>query len=140
MAIRKRFENTVAVTEADYAEAFVDTVDPSKNAFEGSSFEKMGLDEDNARSYLKRMAYNTKPPLPSQMHTQDLLALARMNDNEGDSIEKTYRGRIRSPLTGIRAMCVSCKGGYRRGVAECAKMDCPLWAFRLGQNGFYGRR
>lgn len=141
MPIRKRLENTVPVALEQEARPVKDQFDPSKNAFEGSTYETvLGLTEENALPVLKHEAYTTRPMLPSQMPVQELLAGLRLNDNKGDSTETRYRQRIRSPLTAIRSQCISCKGGSPKQANQCAKMDCPLWPFRMGQNAFYGRR
>ena len=53
--------------------------------------------------------------------------------------EVKYRNRIRNRATGIVAKCVDCVG-TRKNVTECAAIECPLWAFRLGSNPFRRRK
>lgn len=45
-----------------------------------------------------------------------------------------YCSKVRSPLTGIRAFCVSCMGGYVNMVTDCPSVRCPLYKFRMGKN------
>jgi hypothetical protein len=142
MAIRKRFEDVVQLTEDEYKAEQAGhkfTIDPGKDPFPGSTADNMGIPREMARSVLGAFAYMYKPQLPSQMATQDLLAQLRLSDNP-DPTEQRYRDRIRSPLTGIRAFCVTCQGGSPKAVGQCDVVSCPLWPFRLGQNSFYGRK
>lgn len=53
--------------------------------------------------------------------------------------ERRYRNRVRNRGTAITAFCITCQGG-RKAVTECMSVTCPLWAFRLGNDPFYGRR
>lgn len=76
---------------------------------------------------------------PAEVPTQDMLRLVKICDN-GDDIEKRYRDRIRSPLTAIRAWCVTqCQCGSVRQVTECSSTSCVLWGFRMGSNPFFGK-
>jgi hypothetical protein len=73
---------------------------------------------------------------PNEIPVGDMLANTRVMFSPGFNVERTYRNRIRSPLTGIRGMCVIvCKSGSPKAVAACYNMSCPLWAFRMGKNG-----
>jgi len=36
----------------------------------------------------------------------------------------------------MRAMCLDCRCGQKDEVVTCAKVDCPLWPYRLGTNPF----
>jgi hypothetical protein len=76
---------------------------------------------------------------PKSVPTEDLLEMARTPDNAGDQIERAYRQRICSPLTGVRAFCVRCMGNSPRAVKECGATNCPLWPFRMGNNPFFGK-
>lgn len=134
MPIQKRFSDTEQYVRVEKAK-----FDPSADTFHGSSAQRMGLDRGTALPVL-RFAAMSAPILPSQLSTQDLLNQLRMVDNVGDQTEKRYRDRITSPLTAIRAFCVSCKGGSPKQANRCEKMECPVWPFRLGQNSFYGRK
>lgn len=54
-----------------------------------------------------------------------------------NATERKYLGRVRSPLTVIRAYCVRCVDGVAN-VRNCSTVNCPLWPFRMGNNPFYG--
>jgi hypothetical protein len=56
-----------------------------------------------------------------------------------DRILQTYKDKIRSPSTAIRAFCVTCMGGQVRMVAKCTAPTCPLYPFRFGTNPMHGR-
>jgi hypothetical protein len=47
--------------------------------------------------------------------------------------------RPESPIKAIRAKCVDCSGGSMAEARLCALTHCPLWAFRMGHNPFYGK-
>lgn len=49
-----------------------------------------------------------------------------------------YLKKVKSPLTGIRAFCVSCMGGQVSEVASCPSRECPLYNFRNGHNPYHG--
>jgi hypothetical protein len=40
--------------------------------------------------------------------------------------------KFKTPLQAIRAKCLDCSGGDAAEVAECAILNCPLYAFRTG--------
>ncbi len=44
--------------------------------------------------------------------------------------------KARSPLTAIRAFCISCMGGHSHSVGTCGSQKCPLWPCRMGKNGY----
>jgi len=44
-----------------------------------------------------------------------------------------------SPIKAIRAKCVDCCAGQLAEVRNCTATECPLWAFRMGVNPFYGK-
>lgn len=48
-----------------------------------------------------------------------------------------YKEKATSPKLGIRAMCVTCMGGYVGEIANCTSYDCPLYPFRMGENPFH---
>lgn len=102
-----------------------------------STFELMGANSD---SKVRAIGHNSVIGLhPGEVPTQDLLALVRASDN-GDDIERRYRDRIRSPLTAIRAFCVTqCQCGSVKEVTDCSVTGCVFWSFRMGQNPFFGR-
>lgn len=45
-----------------------------------------------------------------------------------------YKGKIRNPLTAIRAKCVECSGGALKEVTNCPVTACALYPFRMGTN------
>mgnify|MGYP006275069575 CR=1 FL=1 len=53
--------------------------------------------------------------------------------------EQRYRNRVRNRGTAITAMCIVCTGS-RKAVTECIATTCPLWAFRMGGDPFFGRK
>ncbi len=108
--------------------------------YAGSTYDQMGIVPDKAvpsAMHLSSMAANAgNSPLPHEQFTQDLLAQLRLSHNKSD-LEDRYRARIRSPLTGVRAFCVTqCQCGGVKAVTECGAVSCPLWALRMGQNGY----
>jgi hypothetical protein len=113
--------------------------DFSKDAYEGSTFEAMGVARENVGGVARRIAYGQGLGYPNEQRVQDLLTLVRSPLNPGDSVEVKYRNRIRSPLTAIRAFCVECQGGSPKSVNKCTLVECPFWAFRMGQNGYRRR-
>lgn len=69
----------------------------------------------------------------------DYVRLLREPYDPKNTTEVRYRNRIRNRATGIVAKCVDCVGS-RKNVTECAAIECPLWAFRLGGNPFRRRK
>lgn len=69
----------------------------------------------------------------------DYVALLRTPYDPKDTTQVRYRNRIRNRATAITACCVDCVGS-RKNVTECAAIECPLWAFRLGSNPFRRRK
>lgn len=101
--------------------------------------DKIGIPKGKERVVLAHLAYNNfQLPVPKEMDVTDLLTLVR-SKQWGDNVEGFYRDRIRSPLTGIRAFCVFCKGGSPKEATECGEVTCPLWSFRTGKNPFHGK-
>jgi hypothetical protein len=49
-------------------------------------------------------------------------------------------GHSERPIKAIRAKCVDCCGGQASEVRKCVAVTCPLWAFRMGKNPYFGRR
>lgn len=124
------------------AEDFRGVFNPKQDPFPGSLADILSNgDRRLAGGVLRHVAY-TQPDTvayPKDVKVQDLLAQARIPYNYGDSVEQSYRDRIRSPLTGIRAFCVECRGGSPRAVKTCDVMECPFWVFRMGKNAIRGR-
>jgi hypothetical protein len=151
MAIRKRISHGAELapdTGDDNVinhRAFDDrgVVDPTSDVI-GKSYitDMLGPDADGEtiRGVIGTISFNVaqagQQPAPTEMRTVDILANTRVMFSPGFNVERTYRNRIRSPLTGIRAMCVVvCHSGSPKAVASCSNMSCPLWAFRMGKNG-----
>lgn len=55
-----------------------------------------------------------------------------------DTVEDTYRSRIRNQSTAIRAYCVVCQGGSVAGIKECPATTCVLFPFRMGKDPLRG--
>lgn len=72
---------------------------------------------------------------PSEVPTDDLVAMLRDVQNVGETLETTYRNRVRGKLTAVRAFCVLCASGAKAARA-CSSVDCALWPFRMGNNPF----
>lgn len=153
MAIVKRISNDNVITSmaelaAHELQAKADDdrgiFDPKKDPVKGSWIGEFGEDNDQRASVLRRYGYlasmEEEVPYPNEMRVQDLLAQVR-SSSSGDRIEQQYRNRITSPLSAIRAWCVTqCQSGAIQAVGNCRKMECPLWAFRMGQNGMRGKQ
>lgn len=152
MPIKKSISANVQVTSVDENAALHERAKDNRGVFDirtgdpltGSSFDGIS-DEPSVRAgALLGLAYlaseTDEVPRPEDLKVQDLLTLARLGRNS-DSIEYRYRNRITSPLSAIRAWCVAeCRAGSAKAVRLCSSMDCPLWAFRMGQNGMRGRQ
>lgn len=39
-----------------------------------------------------------------------------------------------TPLSAIKAFCISCMGDQPRLVKDCSTKSCPLWPYRTGHN------
>jgi len=142
--IREAFLASDNVTmQPDRADDHRGVFDPSQDPFPGSKLDTLSHgDKENAGAVVRHIAY-TQPETveyPTDMRVQDLLAQLRSSYNGRDSVETTYRKRIRSPLTAIRAFCVSqCRAGSPKAVSGCDVMECPFWTMRMGKNGLRGR-
>jgi hypothetical protein len=72
-------------------------------------------------------------PLPQQVdkafHSED-----GPKDQSHLAVIARYRGRVKNPLTAIRAYCVECSGGQPSEVAACPVEKCILHPFRMGTN------
>jgi hypothetical protein len=151
MAIRKRISQGAALlpdTDDDNVinhRAFDErgVVDPNSDVI-GKSYIARLLpgepDGDTIRGALGALSLAAtsagRQPAPNELPAVDALANTRVMFSPGFNVERTYRNRIRSPLTGIRAFCVVvCKSGSPKAVAACYNMSCPLWSMRMGKNG-----
>lgn len=80
-----------------------------------------------------------EPTADANLTIEDRVSLMRINYDQANPQETRYRGRVRNRGTAITAMCITCTGG-RKAVTECIDTTCPLWAFRLGGDPFFGRK
>jgi hypothetical protein len=53
----------------------------------------------------------------------------------GRGTKTTTAGEL-PPLKAIRAMCIDCSGGSFNEVKLCVISECPLYAYRFGNNPF----
>lgn len=60
---------------------------------------------------------------PKDVTTEDLIDLG---------VESSFRKMI-------RRKCVDCCGGSEKEVRLCTAINCPLWAFRMGNNPLRGK-
>lgn len=142
--IREAFLSSDNVTMHDErADDHRGVFDPKDDPFPGSKLDTLSHgDRENAGAVVRHIAY-TQPETveyPKEMRVQDLLAQVRTTYNGRDSVEISYRKRVRSPLTAIRAFCVvECRAGSPKAVSKCDVMECPFWTLRMGKNGMRGR-
>lgn len=85
----------------------------------------------------KPKTVNPAQPDPRTMSVDELRAQLT-TPRDGNSIEVMYRQRIVSPLSGIRAWCVTCADGIAEA-RRCPNVTCALWPFRMGKNPFFGK-
>lgn len=45
--------------------------------------------------------------------------------------------QITKPVKAIRAFCIDCMGGHAHYVTDCPSGNCPLHAFRMGNNPYH---
>lgn len=120
----------------------VNTRKPPPQTFAGrlpkTTFEVMGAIDGDETTHHARIVYGYDQVVPPKsVPTEDLLAMAQCARYPFDVAAPSKR-RVRSPLTAIRAICIDCAGGVA-AVRECGVTCCPLWAFRMGNNPFFGK-
>jgi hypothetical protein len=81
--------------------------------------------------------------------TDPYLELSTSGDAAGQNVGKLPRsvalhdlrdlGHPTSPIKAIRAKCIECSGGSVAEARRCHLTYCPLWAFRMGHNPFFGK-
>jgi hypothetical protein len=77
---------------------------------------------------------------PDELFTlQDRVTAMQTPFDPKNTSEVRYRNRVTNRAKGITAMCVTCIGSIKN-VRECPDSTCPLWAFRIGGDPFYGKR
>lgn len=101
--------------------------------------ELLGISDEHVEPFMASVVRAGGLPLPKDMPVIDLLQMVRLVQNKDNRTEKFYRERIRSPLTAVRAFCVSCNGWQPGQANSCENMDCPLWLFRFGKNPFFNK-
>jgi hypothetical protein len=88
------------------------------------------------------MAHAIKPPEP--------LEISPYQADGGELIGKDPREvppeilsryhREQNPLKALRARCLDCCCGNASEVRKCTAVECPSWAFRMGNNPFRQKR
>lgn len=89
--------------------------------------------------YIGSLAAQVHDTADQEFTVDDRVIAMRTPFDPKNNSEVRYRNRVRNRATGITAMCVVCQGGIK-AVRECIDTSCPLWAFRLGGDPFYGKR
>lgn len=56
------------------------------------------------------------------------------------AVTARYLGKIRNPMTAIRAKCIQCCNGQVKEVTLCTCTICALYPFRMGVNPHHKRR
>lgn len=85
-----------------------------------------------------RLKYQGKHP--RDVPLSEMRNLVKISaETKDDSTNRRYHERIKNPATGVRAFCIACMGGAPGEVRHCPATTCPLWAFRLGTNPFFGK-
>lgn len=99
--------------------------------------------ESVAKERQKRLIKEKKKP------PEELEELTEEEDKE--RVVEIYRERVHNPMSGIRAFCVECQGGYLGEINKCDRSKenalaaghkrwCPLWEFRKGNNPYHNRK
>jgi hypothetical protein len=73
---------------------------------------------------------------PKSLNYDQMLEILGMQPSSDTAMDTKYREKIKSPITAIRAFCISCQGDIP-GVNDCATFNCPFWPFRMGKNPFF---
>jgi len=77
---------------------------------------------------------------PRDVPVQALRALIKDSAALKDDVtNRRYHEKISNPASGVRAFCIACMGGSPGEVRHCPSTNCPLWAFRLGKNPYFGK-
>ena len=72
-------------------------------------------------------------------------------EEDKERVVEMYRDKVHNPMSGIRAFCVECQGGYLAEIKRCdrskenalargEKQWCSLWEFRMGNNPYHNRK
>lgn len=88
------------------------------------------------------MARKARPKQKPQAEESAPVTFDDDRPDETAHVVERYNERIKSPITAIRAFCISCMGGYVKEVKNCTAPACPLYPLRLGVNVFsakYGK-
>lgn len=57
-----------------------------------------------------------------------------------EAVVARYMGKIKNPITAIRARCIQCCNGQMKEVTLCPCTGCALHPFRMGVNPLHKRR
>lgn len=145
MAIKKRNFSSEKPVQSTASDGKLNIVaNPKKPIPEKGKLRDMVDDPANAdRPLVMGMGLLAKAcganPPDADFTIEDRVAFMRTAYDKKNPQEVRYRNRVRNRGTAITAMCVICQGG-RKAVTECVDTKCPLWAFRMGGDPFYGRR
>lgn len=74
-------------------------------------------------------------PPPAQEAPQE----PRSGEVDYAAVVVRYMGKIRNPMTAIRARCIQCTNGQVSEVKLCPCETCALHPFRMGKNIFHKR-
>lgn len=62
------------------------------------------------------------------------------DEEDKATVIRKYKDKVRNPMTGIRAFCCECMGGYIGEIKQCQSKDCALHPFRTGDNPYHTRK
>lgn len=109
----------------------------ARDGSDGRSFAKAMKLKPQIKTAVLVMHYHGMNP--KEVPAEDLRYAIQHPLDEQTFIGPEIRKRVDGPIKGIRAFCLNCQGNDNAGVRECAAVNCPLWAFRMGHNPYYGR-
>jgi hypothetical protein len=140
MPIKKRSNRTVTETDEQPAKLVIEAAEKKPMPNNGRLAAVLGDSPKPAQvRRLGAVAAQVHNPPDLAFTVDDRVMAMRTPYDQKNNSEVRYRNRVRNRATGITAMCVACQGGIK-AVRECISTDCPLWAFRLGGDPFYGKR
>lgn len=90
------------------------------------------------RSVSKSEDKQDKPKV-RRIVTSETAEEGELDVTQQDKAIASYKKKIKSPLSGIRAFCVECMGGYVGLVNQCPSENCALHPFRMGKNTLHAR-
>lgn len=110
--------------------------------------QKMTIAEKVAIKKKTRKAKPKTPPPPETVGENMPDGTYVSEEEDKSQVVLKYLGKVRNPMTAIRAFCVQCCGGYLGEISKCqngrenAKPGepwCPLHEFRNGDNPYHRR-